>query len=336
MIKLGINGYGRIGRLVIRAALNKPEKFQLVGINDLNADIDYMIYQLKYDSAHGLLNPSIKLENSNGSLLVNGKKVALSSEKSPANIGWGDLDTDVVCESTGVFLERSKAQGHIDGGAKRVIMSAPAKDDTPMFVYGVNHNSYVKGTQIISNASCTTNCLAPLAHVINQNWGLEEGLMTTVHAVTATQPSVDGPSNKDWRGGRAAYSNIIPSSTGAAKAVGKVIPELNGKLTGMSFRVPTINVSCVDLTFTTKNSTSYEEISNKMREAAEGELKGVLQYTEDMVVSTDFMGNTNSSIFDKHAGIGLSDKFFKVVSWYDNEAGYSNRVLDMARHITQE
>ena len=336
MIKLGINGYGRIGRLVIRAALNKPEKFQLVGINDLNADIDYMIYQLKYDSAHGLLNPSIKLENSNGSLLVNGKKVALSSEKSPANIRWGDLDTDVGCESTGVFLERSKAQGHIDGGAKRVIMSAPAKDDTPMFVYGVNHNSYVKGTQIISNASCTTNCLAPLAHVINQNWGLEEGLMTTVHAVTATQPSVDGPSNKDWRGGRAAYSNIIPSSTGAAKAVGKVIPELNGKLTGMSFRVPTINVSCVDLTFTTKNSTSYEEISNKMREAAEGELKGVLQYTEDMVVSTDFMGNTNSSIFDKHAGIGLSDKFFKVVSWYDNEAGYSNRVLDMARHITQE
>lgn len=336
MIRLGINGYGRIGRLVIRAALRQPEKFQLVGINDLTSDVDYMIYQLKYDSAHGLLDSSIKLENSNGNLLINGQKVNLSNEKNPENIPWGNLDTDVVCESTGVFLEKSKAQAHIDGGAKRVIMSAPAKDDTPMFVYGVNHNSYVPGTQIVSNASCTTNCLAPLAHVINQNWGLEEGLMTTVHAVTATQMPVDGASNKDWRGGRAAFANIIPSSTGAAKAVGKVIPELNGKLTGMSFRVPTINVSCVDLTFTTKKSTSYEEISSKMKEYAQGELKGVLEYTEDSVVSTDFMGNISSSIYDKNAGIGLSDKFFKVVSWYDNEAGYSNRVLDMARHITKQ
>lgn len=334
MIRLGINGYGRIGRLVIRSALSQPEKFQLVGINDLNADVDYMIYQLRYDSAHGLLDPSIKLENNNGSLIINGQKINLSSERTPSSIPWGNWDTDVVCESTGIFLEKAKAQGHIDGGAKRVIMSAPAKDDTPMFVYGVNHKSYVPGTQIISNASCTTNCLAPLAHVINSNWGLEEGLMTTVHAVTSTQPTVDGPSSKDWRGGRAAYTNIIPSSTGAAKAVGKVIPELNGKLTGMSFRVPTVNVSCVDLTFTTKKSTSYEEISQKMKEYAEGELKGVLQYTEDAVVSTDFMGNISSSIFDKNAGIGLSDKFFKVVSWYDNEAGYANRVLDMAQHIS--
>ena len=333
MIKLGINGYGRIGRLVIRAALKQPEKYQLVGINDLTSDIDYMIYQLKYDSAHGLLDPSVKLENSNGNLLINGQKVNLSNERDPSRIPWGNYDTDVVCESTGVFLEKSKSQGHIDSGAKRVIMSAPAKDDTPMFVYGVNHESYVKGTQIISNASCTTNCLAPLAHVINQNWGLDSGLMTTVHAVTATQMAVDGASNKDWRGGRAAYTNIIPSSTGAAKAVGKVIPELNGKLTGMSFRVPTVNVSCVDLTFTTKQSTSYEEISQKMKEAAEGELKGVLEWTDDAVVSTDFMGNTSSSIFDKNAGIGLNDRFFKVVSWYDNEVGYSNRVLDMARHI---
>lgn len=333
MIKLGINGYGRIGRLVIRSALRQPEKFQLVGINDLNADVDYMIYQLRYDSAHGLLDSSIKLENINGSLLVNGQKINLSSERTPSSIPWGNWDTDVVCESTGIFLEKAKAQGHIDGGAKRVIMSAPAKDDTPMFVYGVNHNSYIPGTQIISNASCTTNCLAPLAHVINSNWGLEEGLMTTVHAVTATQPSVDGPSSKDWRGGRAAFSNIIPSSTGAAKAVGKVIPELNGKLTGMSFRVPTLNVSCVDLTFTTKKSTSYEEISAKMKEYAEGELKGVLEYTEDAVVSSDFMGNISSSIFDKNAGIGLTDRFFKVVSWYDNEAGYANRMLDMAQHI---
>jgi glyceraldehyde 3-phosphate dehydrogenase len=333
MIKLGINGYGRIGRLVIRAALRQPEKYQLVGINDLVSDVDYMIYQLKYDSAHGLLDPSIKLENSNGNLLINGQKVLLTNERDPSRIPWGSLDTDVVCESTGVFLEKSKAQGHIDSGAKRVIMSAPAKDDTPMFVYGVNHDSYVKGTQIISNASCTTNCLAPIAHVINQNWGLESGLMTTVHAVTATQMTVDGASNKDWRGGRAAFSNIIPSSTGAAKAVGKVIPELNGKLTGMSFRVPTVNVSCVDLTFTTEKSTSYEEISQKMKEAAEGDLKGVLEWTDDAVVSTDFMGNTSSSVFDKNAGIGLNDRFFKVVSWYDNEAGYSNRVLDMARHI---
>ena len=333
MIRLGINGYGRIGRLVMRAALKQPEKYQIVGINDLHPDVDYMIYQLRYDSAHGVLGENVKLENKNNTLYINGQKVALSGETNPANIRWGDLDTDVVCESTGVFLEAKKAQGHIDGGAKRVIMSAPAKDDTPMFVYGVNHNSYKPGTQIISNASCTTNCLAPIAHVINQNWGLEEGLMTTVHAVTATQTTVDGASKKDWRGGRGAYSNIIPSSTGAAKAVGKVIPELNGKLTGMSLRVPVINVSCVDLTFKTKEATSYEEISRKMKEAAEGELRGVLGYTEEDLVSSDFMGNPLSSIYDKKAGIGLSDNFFKVVSWYDNEAGYSNRVLDMEQHI---
>jgi glyceraldehyde 3-phosphate dehydrogenase len=333
MIKLGINGYGRIGKLVMRAALQQPETFQIVGVNDLNADVDYMIYQLRYDSAHGVLDRNVKLENINNCLYINGQKINLSAETNPANIRWGDLSTDVVCESTGVFLEAKKAQGHIDAGAKRVIMSAPAKDDTPMFVYGVNHNNYVKETQIISNASCTTNCLAPIAHVINQNWGLEEGLMTTVHAVTATQPSVDGASKKDWRGGRGAYSNIIPSSTGAAKAVGKVIPELNGKLTGMSLRVPVLNVSCVDLTFKTKQATTYEEISQKMKEASEGELKGVLGYTAEDLVSSDFMGNPLSSVYDKNAGIGLSDNFFKVISWYDNEAGYSNRVLDMAQHI---
>ena len=335
MLRLGINGYGRIGRMVLRAALQQPEKFQIAGINDLTNDVDYMIYQLRYDSAHGLLNPSIKLENINDQLYINGQKVNLSGERDPKNIAWGDWETDVVCESTGAFLEKKTAQGHIDGGARRVIMSAPAKDDTPMFVYGVNHGSYVPGTQIVSNASCTTNCLAPIAHVINENWGLEEGLMTTVHAVTATQMCVDGASRKDWRGGRAAYSNIIPSSTGAAKAVGKVIPELNGKLTGMSFRVPTINVSCVDLTFRTREETSYEEISQKMREASEGSLQGVLGYTEDQVVSTDFMGDTLSSVYDKGAGIGLSKNFFKVVSWYDNEAGYSNRVLDLAQHIAK-
>ena len=335
MIKVGINGYGRIGRLVMRAALNNPEKYQISGINDLTSDVDYMIYQLKYDSAHGMLSDDIKLENVNGHLVVNGQRVNLSSERRPEDIAWGTWETDVVCESTGIFLTAEGAKGHLKGGAKKVIMSAPAKDDTPMFVYGVNHNKYNSSMNIISNASCTTNCLAPIAHVINENWGLEEGLMTTIHAVTATQMTVDGASKKDWRGGRGAYNNIIPSGTGAAKAVGKVIPALNGKLTGMSFRVPTINVSCVDLTFRTKESTSYDEICQKMKEASEGSLRGVLGYTEDMVVSTDFMGDRRSSILDKHAGIGLSDRFFKVVSWYDNECGYSNRVLDMASHISK-
>ena len=325
-IRVGINGFGRIGRLVFRnAVLNHPE-IEIVGINDL-IDVDYMAYMLKYDSTHGPFKGDVSVEN--GALVVNGKKIRVTSEKDPANLKWGELNVDTVVESTGLFLDKEKAQAHIDAGAKRVVLSAPAKDDTPTYVMGVNHTAYKADQKIISNASCTTNCLAPLAKVLNDKWGIEEGLMTTVHAVTATQKTVDGPSVKDWRGGRGAYQNIIPSSTGAAKAVGLVIPELKGKLTGMSFRVPTANVSVVDLTVRLKNAASYEDIKAEMKRASENELKNILGYTEDEVVSTDFNGDIRTSIFDAKAGISLSDNFVKVVSWYDNETGYSNKLLDL-------
>ncbi|WP_291784944.1 type I glyceraldehyde-3-phosphate dehydrogenase, partial [Cecembia sp.] len=318
-IKVGINGFGRIGRLVFRAAQSRSE-IQVVAINDL-IDVDYIAYMLKYDSTHGRFDGSVEVKN--GMLVVNGNEIRVSSEKNPADLKWGAVGADYVVESTGIFLTKETAQGHIDAGAKKVIMSAPSKDDTPMFVMGVNEDKYTSDMNFVSNASCTTNCLAPLAKVLNDNWGIEEGLMTTVHAVTATQKTVDGPSAKDWRGGRGASQNIIPSSTGAAKAVGKVIPELNGKLTGMAFRVPTPNVSVVDLTVRLKKPASYKEICAKMKEASETNLKGILGYTEDSVVSTDFNGDTRTSIFDAGAGIQLSDTFVKVVSWYDNEMGYS-------------
>lgn len=328
-IKVGINGFGRIGRLVFRAAQTRSD-VEVVAINDL-IDVDYIAYMLKYDSTHGRFDGTVEV--SNGKLVVNGKEIRVSSEKNPKDLKWGEVGADYVVESTGIFLTKETAQGHIDAGAKKVIMSAPSKDDTPMFVMGVNEEKYTSDMNFVSNASCTTNCLAPLAKVLNDNWGIEEGLMTTVHATTATQKTVDGPSAKDWRGGRGAAQNIIPSSTGAAKAVGKVIPELNGKLTGMAFRVPTPNVSVVDLTVRLKNPASYEEISAKMKEASEGSLKGILGYTEDAVVSTDFNGDARTSIFDKNAGIQLSDTFVKVVSWYDNEWGYSNKVVDLLTYI---
>jgi glyceraldehyde 3-phosphate dehydrogenase len=328
-MKVGINGFGRIGRLVFRAAINNP-KVEVVGINDL-IEVDYMAYMLKYDSTHGRFNGDVKVEN--GMLIVNGKKIRVTAEKDPSNLKWDEIGAEYIVESTGLFLEKDKAALHIKAGAKRVIMSAPAKDDTPTFVMGVNTSKYTADMSVVSNASCTTNCLAPIAKVLNDNYGILEGLMTTVHAVTATQKTVDGPSAKDWRGGRGAYQNIIPSSTGAAKAVGLVIPELKGKLTGMSFRVPTPNVSVVDLTCRLEKGASYEEIKAAMKKASENELKGILGYTEDEVVSTDFLGDARTSIFDAKAGISLNNNFVKVVSWYDNEWGYSNKLVDLICHM---
>ncbi|MBN2038638.1 MAG: type I glyceraldehyde-3-phosphate dehydrogenase [Spirochaetes bacterium] len=328
-IKIGINGFGRIGRLVFRAAVDN-DKIEIVGINDL-IDVDYMAYMLKYDSTHGRFKGSVDVKD--GRLVVNGKAIRVTSEKNPADLKWGDVGAEYVVESTGLFLTKEKAQAHIDAGAKKVVMSAPSKDDTPMFVMGVNHETYKSDMIFVSNASCTTNCLAPVAKVLHDNWGIVEGLMTTVHAVTATQKTVDGPSMKDWRGGRGAGQNIIPSSTGAAKAVGKVIPDLNGKLTGMSFRVPTPDVSVVDLTVRLEKPASYEEIKAAMKKASEGSMKGILGYTEDMVVSNDFLGDARTSIFDAGAGIALNDNFVKIVSWYDNEWGYSNKILDLIVHM---
>ena len=329
-IKIGINGFGRIGRFVFRAACQRDD-IEVVGINDL-LDAEYMAYMLKYDSTHGRFNGTVEV--SEGQLVVNGSTIRVTAERDPANLAWGSLDTDVVVESTGLFLTDETARAHITAGAKKVVLSAPSKDATPMFVMGVNHKNY-EGQDIVSNASCTTNCLAPLAKVINDNFGIVDGLMTTVHAATATQKTVDGPSVKDWRGGRGAYQNIIPSSTGAAKAVGKVIPELNGKLTGMAFRAPTADVSVVDLTVNIEKPASYEDICAALKAASEGELAGILGYTEDDVVSQDFVGDVRTSIFDAKAGIALTDNFVKLVSWYDNEIGYSNKVLDLAAHISK-
>ena len=332
MVKLGINGFGRIGRMVFRAAVeNFSNEIEVVGINDL-LEPDYLAYMLKYDSVHGIFKGDIKVEGN--TLVVNGKKIRLTAEMDPANLKWNEVGAEVVVESTGLFLSDEKARKHIETGAKKVIMSAPSKDDTPMFVYGVNHNTYA-GQDIISNASCTTNCLAPISKVLNDKFGIVRGLMTTVHAATATQKTVDGPSKKDWRGGRGILENIIPSSTGAAKAVGKVLPVLNGKLTGMSLRVPTSDVSFVDLTCELAKPATYEEICKAMKEASEGELKGILGYTDESVVSTDFRGDARTSIFDAKAGIQLDPTFVKVCSWYDNEWGYSNKVLEMAKVITK-
>jgi glyceraldehyde 3-phosphate dehydrogenase len=328
-IKIGINGFGRIGRLVFRAAVTK-ENVEVVGINDL-LDPDYIAYMLKYDSTHGRFNGDISVEN--GMLVVNGKKIRVTSEPNPADLKWDEVGAEYVVESTGLFLTKEKAKGHIEAGAKKVIMSAPSKDDTPMFVMGVNNKSYTNDMTFVSNASCTTNCLAPVAKVLHDKFGIVEGLMTTVHATTSTQKTVDGPSKKDWRGGRGAGQNIIPSSTGAAKAVGKVIPSLNGKLTGMALRVPTPNVSVVDLTVRLEKGASYETICAAMKEASEGELKGILGYTEDAVVSTDFLGESCTSVFDADAGIGLNDNFVKVVSWYDNEWGYSLKVVELVEYM---
>jgi glyceraldehyde 3-phosphate dehydrogenase len=329
-IKVGINGFGRIGRFVFRASVERDD-IEVVGINDL-IDVDYMAYMLKYDSTHGRFNGTVEVEG--GNLVVNGKVVRITAERNPADLKWDAIQADVVVESTGLFLTDETARKHIEAGAKKVVLSAPSKDDTPMFVCGVNLESYA-GQDIVSNASCTTNCLAPLAKVLNDKWGIESGLMTTVHATTATQKTVDSPSVKDWRGGRGAGQNIIPSSTGAAKAVGKVIPELNGKLTGMAFRVPTPDVSVVDLTVNLKSAATYAEICAAMKEASEGQLKGILGYTEDAVVSNDFVGETCTSVFDADAGISLNDNFVKVVSWYDNEIGYSNKVLDLVAYIAK-
>ena len=329
VVKIGINGFGRIGRLVFRAAIGRKD-VQIVGINDL-VDVDYLAYMLKYDSTHGRFQGDVKVEG--GQLVVNGQKIRVTAEKVPANLKWGEIGADYIVESTGFFLSKDVAQGHLDAGAKRVVITAPVKDDTPMFVMGVNNKSYKPDMKIVSNASCTTNCLAPIAKVLNDKFGIIEGLMTTVHATTATQKTVDGPSVKDWRGGRGAAQNIIPSSTGAAKAVGKVIPSLNGKLTGMAFRVPTPDVSVVDLTCRLEKPAKYEDIKKAMKEASEGELKGILGYTEDAVVSNDFLGDSRTSIFDADAGISLNDHFVKVVSWYDNEWGYSNKVVDLIQYI---
>jgi len=328
-IKVGINGFGRIGRLVFRAAVNNPN-IQIVGINDL-IDVDYMAYMLKYDSTHGRFDGTIEVKG--GQLVVNGNAIRVTAERDPANLKWNEIGAEYVVESTGLFLTMDTADKHIAAGAKRVVLSAPAKDDTPTFVMGVNNKSYTKDMTIVSNASCTTNCLAPVAKVLNDNFGILEGLMTTVHAATATQKTVDGPSAKDWRGGRGAYQNIIPSSTGAAKAVGLVIPQLKGKLTGMSFRVPTPDVSVVDLTCRLEKPASYETIKAAMKAASEGAMKGILGYTEDEVVSTDFLGDARTSIFDAKAGISLNDNFVKVVSWYDNEWGYSNKLVDLIVHM---
>jgi glyceraldehyde 3-phosphate dehydrogenase len=328
-IKVGINGFGRIGRLAFRAAM-KRDDIQIVGINDL-IDVDYMEYMLKYDTVHNRFDGEVSIKD--GHLVVNGNTIRVTSEPNPENLKWNEVGAEYVIESTGLFLTKESAQGHIKAGAKRVVMSAPSKDDTPMFVMGVNQDKYTADMQYVSNASCTTNCLAPIAKVLNDKFGILEGLMTTVHSTTATQKTVDGPSKKDWRGGRAAAGNIIPSSTGAAKAVGKVIPELNGKLTGMAFRVPTLNVSVVDLTCRLEKPGSYEAIKAAMKAASENELKGILGYTEESVVSSDFMTDPRTSIFDAGAGISLNDNFVKVVSWYDNEWGYSNKLLDLIAHM---
>ena len=327
-VKIGINGFGRIGRLVFRAACTRDD-VEVVGINDL-ISVDYMAYMLKYDTVHGQFKGTIDIKD--GNLVVNGKAIRVTAEKNPADLKWDAVGADYVVESTGLFLTKETAEAHIKAGAKYVVMSAPSKDDTPMFVMGVNNKEY-KGEPIVSNASCTTNCLAPLAKVIHDKFGIVEGLMTTVHATTATQKTVDGPSAKDWRGGRAASGNIIPSSTGAAKAVGKVIPSLNGKLTGMSFRVPTLDVSVVDLTCRLEKAASYDEICAAVKAASEGEMKGILGYTEDAVVSSDFIGESRTSVFDKDAGISLNPNFVKLVSWYDNEWGYSNKVVELILHM---
>ena len=328
-IKVGINGFGRIGRMVFRATVNHPD-IEIVGINDL-CPADYLAYMLKFDTMHGAFEGTV--EATENSIIVNGKEIPIFAERNPADLPWGKVGAEYVVESTGLFLTQEKAQGHIDAGAKKVVMSAPSKDGTPMFVCGVNLDKYTTDMNFVSNASCTTNCLAPIAKVLNDKFGIKDGLMTTVHSTTATQKTVDGPSLKDWRGGRAAAGNIIPSSTGAAKAVGKVIPELNGKLTGMSMRVPTLDVSVVDLTVNLAKPATYEEICAAMKEASEGELKGVLGYTDEAVVSSDFLGDTRTSIFDATAGIALTDTFVKVVSWYDNEIGYSNKVLELIKHM---
>ena len=328
VLKIGINGFGRIGRLAFRA-ISKRANVEVVGINDLQ-DVEYIAYLLKYDSVHGTFPLDVKAEN--GHLVVDGKTIRITAEKDPNNLKWNEIGVDVVLECTGIFTTLEKAQAHLNAGAKKVVISAPSAD-APMFVMGVNHKSVKPTDTIVSNASCTTNCLAPIAKVINDNFGIDEALMTTVHATTATQLTVDGPSKKDWRGGRSALINIIPSSTGAAKAVGKVIPELNGKLTGMAFRVPTADVSVVDLTVKTKKATSLKEINEAMKKASEGELKNILAYTDELVVSQDFVGCTNTSIYDAKAGIELNDHFFKVVSWYDNESGYSNKLVDLAQHV---
>ena len=329
MIKIGINGFGRIGRLVFRASLDH-KNVEVVGINDLITP-DYMAYMLKYDTMHGRFDGTV--DYTDHSLIVNGHEIRVTAEKNPADLKWSDVGAEYVVESTGLFLTQEKAQGHLDAGAKHVVMSAPSKDGTPMFVMGVNNDKYTSDMKFVSNASCTTNCLAPIAKVLHDNFGITDGLMTTVHSTTATQKTVDGPSMKDWRGGRAASGNIIPSSTGAAKAVGKVIPSLNGKLTGMSMRVPTLDVSVVDLTVNLAKPATYAEICDAMKKASEGELKGILGYTDEDVVSSDFLGDPRTSIFDAKAGIALTDTFVKVVSWYDNEMGYSNKVLDLIEHM---
>ncbi len=331
-IKVGINGFGRIGRLVFRAAVAQPEKFEIVGINDPFIDVDYMVYMTKYDSMHGRFEGEVSSKD--GKFVVNGKEIKVYDKMNPAEIPWSECGADYVVESTGVFTTTEKASAHFTGGAKKVVISAPSAD-APMFVMGVNQDKYTKDMKVVSNASCTTNCLAPLAKVINDNFGIVDGLMTTVHSTTATQKTVDGPSKKDWRGGRAAAGNIIPSSTGAAKAVGKVIPELNGKLTGMAFRVPTLDVSVVDLTVNLAKPASYDEICKAVKAAAEGPMKGILDYTEDQVVSSDFLTDPHTSIFDAKAGIALTDKFVKLVSWYDNEWGYSNKVLMLIGHMAE-
>jgi glyceraldehyde 3-phosphate dehydrogenase len=330
-IKVGINGFGRIGRMVFRAVAKDFKDIEIVAINDL-LEPEYLAYMLKYDSVHGRFNGDIKVEG--GNMVVNGKKIRLTAEKDPANLKWSDVGADIVIDCTGFFLTTESCQAHIKAGAKKVVQSAPSKDETPMFVYGVNHKTYA-GQAIVSAASCTTNCLAPVAKVLNDNWGIKRGLMTTVHAATATQKTVDGPSSKDWRGGRGILENIIPSSTGAAKAVGKVLPELNKKLTGMAFRVPTSDVSVVDLTVELNKEATYEQICAAMKKASEGELKGVLGYTDEKVVSTDFVGNTAPSTFDAEAGIALDSTFVKVVSWYDNEYGYTCNMLRMVQHVAK-
>ena len=331
-ISIAINGFGRIGRLVFRAAVNNPN-INIVGINDL-IDANYMSYMLRYDTTHGRFNGEVSVDGKD--LVVNGNKIRVTSERNPANLNWGNINAEYVVESTGLFLTEDSAKGHLSSGAKKVVMSAPSKDDTPMFVMGVNNSSYSTDMNFVSNASCTTNCLAPMAKVLHDNFEIESGLMTTVHAATASQKIVDGPSMKDWRGGRAAFSNIIPSSTGAAKAVGKVIPSLNGKLTGMAFRVPTVDVSVVDLTVNLTKETTYEEICSAMKSASENELNGVLGYTDEAVVSTDFLGDSRTSIFDSEAGIMLNNKFVKLVSWYDNEWGYSSKVVELIEYMNSK
>ena len=328
-IQIGINGFGRIGRMVLRASLDHPE-IKIVGINDL-CPADYLAYMLKYDTMHGKFRAEVGSTDS--AIIVNGQEIPVFAERNPADLPWGKVGAEYIVESTGLFLTKEKAQGHLAAGAKKVVMSAPSKDDTPMFVVGVNLDKYTSDMNFVSNASCTTNCLAPIAKVLNDSFGIKDGLMTTVHSVTATQKTVDGPSVKDWRGGRAATGNIIPSSTGAAKAVGKVIPALSGKLTGMSMRVPTLDVSVVDLTVNLEKSATYEDICQAMKTASEGELKGILGYTEEAVVSSDFLGDPRTSIFDATAGIALTDTFVKVVSWYDNEIGYSNKILDLIEYM---